>query len=345
MDALDVIGAASGCAPRDFSPLHWMISAIGDHSDALDSTDLKTLAAFGLFFTASCGMSAFPLSQEQRSPDPAPRGLVCELNAQGEMIRSFGMEQMSIAWGIAIAPPSAAKQGFTPGNLFVVHESGPVRGLNEYAIAEFTPEGAFVRSFCSSRHLKNRLSGCSRILFTASGRLLVAAGNAAHEFEQGGRFTRRFAGGCSHDVCEDSEGRFYVIHASTVGCEIGVFDADGQQLRTIGGTEAGTDYRSAAVSSKGLFHVSRVRNNEAVLETFDTNGEWLGEFNLTGHNREHFVLDTADRLVMPCRRFGNVQIFSLEGKLLRRIDLRGVLSPHSVTIDAEGSLWVCGAAL
>src|SRR5438552_1385585 len=86
------------------------------------------------------------------------QGIIIEMSEQGEIIRSFGSECFHDLNHLAVAPPQAARQGFTPGNLFV-SDSTLGYGLNEGRVVEYTPEGHFVRAFCEGQEIGTRLVG------------------------------------------------------------------------------------------------------------------------------------------------------------------------------------------
>jgi DNA-binding CsgD family transcriptional regulator len=350
LDMFAFIQEAGHCSPRNFQLFDSFVSHVG-MGDSPDFAGMQRLARFALLLLVWSGATVNKFSEEiSINIGPEFRGGVCEVDAQSKVIRRFGSEQMLTAYDIAIAPAHAARHGFTPGHLFVIHSFVPQQGLNLAAITEFMPEDQWVRTFCGGSEIGTRLSVLPRLAFMADGRLLASSGmltDAILIFEEGGRAVRRFAEGCYAQICVSAAGEVYATQRSGIGCIVKVFNAGGQLLRTIGGTSAGVFYSGIAVNSRNHVFVGRVENGRAFLEHFDANGDWLRSFAVPGFCQDNdttgrLACDKQDRLYASCTDTGDVKVFAPDGASLGQIDLRDTLHPHAVAIGKEGRLWVCG---
>jgi DNA-binding CsgD family transcriptional regulator len=319
IDAYDALTDAAGSHPHNFGLFRTLLLLSGSCREP-DTSALEPLAGLGLLLLALTG-SATQSVRQQRLAQTVASDIVCQFNTRGEMTRSFGLEGLRLCGGIAVAPPHAAMHGFTPGSLFVAVRCDLPQGLNQTAIAELTPEGRYIRSFCGGREIGTRMVEGNSLAFAADGRLLVMSGvltDAILTFSAGGAKVRRFADGNFYQIAVHPSGKVYGTQYSSMGCVIKVFDADGLLAQTMGGTPAGSRYLGIAITSRGHIFVSR------------ENGSWT------------IALDAEDRLYVPCMQTADVKVLSPDGVVERCIDLRGKVRPAVATVGTGGQLWVCG---
>lgn len=249
MDAVTFLSGAASCSVHDYGAFAEVPAVVPELSTLPDAERYRTLATFGLLLMVFSGTAAHAQTARTHSV-PRGSGIVCELDARGQVVRRFGQKHLHWAKGIAVAPPPASRHGFTPGNLFVIDGCRPVQGLSDMAIAEFTPEGEFVRSFTGGREIGTRLINHGCLAFHPDGRLLVTSGgwtDAILAFEDGGRTVRRFAHLCCPQLCIGPSGQIFAIQHSGTGCRIQVLDSCGKAVGTFGGTPAGVGYGGIAV--------------------------------------------------------------------------------------------------
>jgi DNA-binding CsgD family transcriptional regulator len=337
----------------NFSTFNSWLSTTGGKETVAAAQQSRLLAQFGLLLLTASGAAAQATVHLYNSQSLS-RGIVCEVNRDGGIVRSFGEDYLRYQPAITLAPPHAARQGFTPGRLFIQHHGAPVQGVNLSEILEFTPEGQFVRAFCGGRDLGTRLGNVANLAFGSDGRLLVASmglTDAILAFSNGGATVRRFAEGCMRQICVDRSGKVYAIQHAGIGCIVKVFDSYGQLLYILGGTAAGVIYSGIAVNSRGHVFVSRFETDtekQGVVEVYDANGDSLRDFLVAGFRlrppagQSLLLSDALDQLYIPCPYSNDVKVLSPEGKIVRRIDLRGKVVPRSVTVSDEGRLWVSG---
>jgi DNA-binding CsgD family transcriptional regulator len=346
LDVVEVVSGAAHCNIHEFWEFQAFLNRIGGAHRELNETELRSLAEFGLLLFVLSGAAALPLYSDMQW-QPPPRGVVCELNAQGKVVRSFGTEHLRRVQGITLAPSHAARHGFTPGNLFVVHHAMPQQGLNDSAIVEFTPDGKFVRAFFGSREVGTQLCYAPSLAFDADGRLLVASGLLANRiltFSDGGATVQRFADCCATGLYVSASGKVYASQFNGRGCVVQVYDPNGRLLRTIGGTPAGVGYYGIAVNAHGHIFVNYTDTDHrsGVIEVYDADGDFLRSSAVVGLNVCQLTIDAQDRLYVPCQRTADLKIVSPDGKVLRRIDLQGQVVPYGVALGEGGRMWVSG---
>jgi DNA-binding CsgD family transcriptional regulator len=337
---------ASGWAAPGCHILDYILGGTYDLQAEMSRASLRPLAAFGLLLAALCQLAGGLLHQRR---NPSLRigspGVICELDAQGSVIRSFGADRLRIAHGIAVAPPAAALHGFTPGHLFVTSSYLLSQNLNIAEIVEYAPDGRFVRAIRGGADIGTRLGNCSALAFAADGRLLVGSmgeTDALLEFTEGGAKVRRLADGCFPNIAVAPSGRIFAAQHSGTGCILKVLDGVGTLLQAFGGTPPGIGYGGIAVTGQGSVLALRDDGCDCSLVEFDPAGEELRALPVTGLTSGQLVVDSSDRLYVVGERSGEIKVFSLEALLLRRIDLRGKIVPKGVAAWEDGRLWVCG---
>ncbi len=344
LDVLDIIAGASHTSARNYRLFDTLVSNMSPLDQGIHDTTFRPLAEFGLLLMILAGRAA---AQEKADETQVKlrHAAICGLDSRGKVIQVFGAEHLRGICGMAVAPRQAARQGFTPGHLFVVGDTGhPQNGLNTVSIREFTPEGRFIREFCGGREIGTRLvSGCAT--FHADGRLLVASGSSTDAilaFRRGGATVRRFANTIPSSFCVRPSGEIYMVHGSSAGNTIRVLDAAGKIQHKFGLTPAGVNYSGIVVNSQGHTWIIRTENEAVTLAEFAPDGTQLRTLSLPGLLFAHLAVDRHDRLYVPCRRSGDVKVLSPDGKLVHQFDLRGKIAPYAVAISDEGRIWVTG---
>jgi DNA-binding CsgD family transcriptional regulator len=148
---------------------------------------------------------ALTISAPPACPDAA--GAVCELSAEGEVVRCFNGEgALNYPAAIAVAPPQASQQGFAPGNLFVVDVCANPDLFNADRIVELDSDGNLL---IGDRN-NNRL-----LTFSPTGERLASFPCA--------RLHRYFA--------LTPDGKLYVTEYPTNALK--VFDREGTLLKTV----------------------------------------------------------------------------------------------------------------
>jgi hypothetical protein len=257
------------------------------------------------------------------------------------MIRAFGQDSLRMAAEIALAPPHAARQGFTPGHLYVVHYDLPRYRQNSAAVVEFTPAGQFVRSFCGAAHGRVRMEGSHSLAFHPDGRLLVAEERGILAFSEGGAAVQRFRDHFCTSLYVGAQGEIYKMDYSSIGCLIEVVDANGRRLRAMGPTAPGVFNGSLVVDARGQVFTVRHQGQDAEIVVFDAQGNMLRSFPAPRH-AVGIALDPHERLHVACPRAGMIHVLSSEGHSLERIDLRRHVLPWHVAFGPNGRRWVVG---
>jgi DNA-binding CsgD family transcriptional regulator len=353
LDALDIIAAASSTGARNYSLFETMATSMYDLNRPQAAERLRPLAEFGLLLMILAGEADF-LMQNNASATQHPASMVCEVNAKGDVVRSFGADILRSAGGIAIAPPVAARHGFTPGNLYVLHTLTAETEVNLCAITEFTPDGRFVKTFSGGREIGTRLAGRAGINFHPDGRLLVPSGgwtDGILAFRRGGASVRRFANLCCTQVSTGPDELIYAVHYSSAGSQIDVYDAKGNLLRNLIASPAMCGPSSVIVNSlRHLWilyreHVTGLREpqDKSTLRKYSIEGTLLRSMDIAGLEGGMLFVSPSDDLYVACSRTYDVKIFSPEGKEIRRINLRGKMLPFSAAANEDGQVWVVGA--
>ena len=306
----------------------------------------QSLVEFGLLLTVLAWPVASLVRDDATSRPHAHTGVICKVAPDGKVLQTFGAEHLYHAGDLVIAPSQAARQGFTPGNLFVGSGPLPTRGLNQSEVVEFTPEGKFVRAFSGGNDIATRLYCANSLAFTASGELLVTSGawtDAILAFGAGGKSVRRFADCCCVQIVVNAaSGCIFATHYSGAGCSVKVFDAHGELCATLGKTAPGVFYGGLAVDSRGRVFVSRNDNGHYSIEVLDKHGDPQDTLAVPGLGDGLLALDAQDRLYVPCECTADIKVLSPESKVIRRIDLGGQIVPSAVAFGEDGCLWVSG---
>jgi DNA-binding CsgD family transcriptional regulator len=345
LDAFDYIAGASQANLRDFGIFNTLVGYMknmGSLSQA-ERESLQCIAECGLLLLIMSGaMHGRLLDSIAKQQDCS--GRIAEIGSNGQVVRLFGTERLRFVRDIAIAPLLAARQGFTPGNLFVANSLFLRQGMNENEIVEFTPDGDFVRAFCGGPDIRTKLGSNLSLCFAPDGRLLAgssSAPDAVVAFKEGGGKVQRFALCCPNHITA-SENRVYVTHYSGWGCNIRVFDTKGREIQTIGGTSSGVAYAGIAVSSRGLICVVRDDDKVSVIDIFDTDGALLKSLPVPGYIHGTIAMKARNCIIACCRESGDVLSLSLDGRVENRIHLSDYLLPRYVAVDARGHLFVGG---
>jgi DNA-binding CsgD family transcriptional regulator len=344
IDAFRMVALAGNNSPREYRLFDTLTSEAQAVDHAPLDTAIRPLAEFGLLLLLLAGKMAH-LAVVEAQARPLPRAVVCEVDSVGRLVRTFGSDRLFGRTGLVVAPPRAARQGFHPGHLFVTSQQIAVSGLNLSALHEFTPEGQFVRTFCGGREIGTRLASSPPGVFHPDGRLLVACGSSTDAllaFRRGGATVRRFANIICGQVSVGPFGAIYAAHVSTVGGCIRVYDAGGRLLRTFGSTPAGAGYSGLAVDSRGHVWVNYDENDAFALREFGSDGTLRRTLPLPGLGRGCLAVDERDHLYVPCPRGGDIKILTPDGNVVRRIGLRGRLTPTSVAVGTAGQLYIVG---
>ncbi|HZO88886.1 MAG TPA: LuxR C-terminal-related transcriptional regulator [Chthonomonadaceae bacterium] len=330
---------------RNFTRFDTLCHHGGDIDRALEAVGLRPLVEFGLLLLSISSLAARYISSYEQIYQK--QGIVCALDRSGNVVRCFGQEQMGIARCIVIAPPHAAEAGFTPGNLFIAHDYVPQRALNRGAIAEFTPQGQFVRAFCGGPEINTRLIGPLNLAFAADGALLATSGiltDAILRFDQGGRRVRRWIEGVHNDVGVGSTGQIYTIRPETDKSTIAIYTPNGSYLGRLGPVHKYELYK-LAIHSCGHVYVSRNAKGRCEVHVYDPKGDKLDSWYPGGLNDGRLALDEWDRLYVCCSESQDLKILAPDGTVERRFDLRGRLKPWAVAPGPNGQIYVCGKAL
>ena len=345
LDKLDLLYGVNGSSRHNYGLLPPLI-AYRQEIEKPEHADMReSLLEFGLLLLTLAWPVASLVRDDATSRQHAHTGVVCQVSPEGKVLRTFGADHLHSVGGLVIAPPQAAWQGFTPGNLFVGNGPLPIRGLNQSEVVEFTPEGRFVRAFAGGRDIATRLYCGNSLAFTAGGELLVTSGawtDAILAFGDNGKSVRRFADCCCVQITVTALGYVYAAHYSGAGCSVNVFDAHGAPCATLGKTAPGVFYGGLAVDSRsGRVFVNRNDNGRYSIEVFDENGDPQESLAVPGQGNGLLARDAEDRLYVPCERTADIKVLSPEGgRVIRRIDLDGAIVPSAVALGEDGMMWV-----
>jgi hypothetical protein len=312
---------------------------------------LRPLAEFGLLLMVLAGGTEYLIRNNEYAAQN-PVSLICEINAEGNIVRSFGKDVLRGRCGIAVAPESCRHHGFTPGNLYVQHALCAGDNLNRYAISEFSSDGRLVKTISGGREIGTRLAGPAAITFLAEGTLLVPSGgwtDAILMLLRGGASICRFINLCSNQVVCGPDERIYAIYASSAGDHIRVYNKNGHQEQILAPTAPGISYFSIAVNSRRQLWAIRLEQQQKQvaysLVKYTEDGTELQALDLPGIDRGYLAVDKDDNLYVPCARTGELCILDHAGKIIRRISLRGRLCPNAVAIGSDGRIWVAGSII
>jgi DNA-binding CsgD family transcriptional regulator len=331
---------------RACSPFDLFCMFIGTLYPPPVESEVQPLAAFGLLLLTLSGATLRQLHGDLR-PTPPERGAVCEVDARGNIVRTFGAEQMEIARSISIAPRRSRQHGFTPGNLFVAHDMHPQQGLNRAAISEFTPTGTYVRTFCGSDEVGTRMVGPLSLAFAADGRLLVSSGwltDSILAFEANGDTVKPFAKGCYVQIGVSASGYVYgAQHGDDPMGVIHVFDGTGQLVQRLGLDLKEGVLQGLAVDSRDHIFVSHGVHFRRVIEELDPDGKSVRVLTVQGFHDGRLAVDAQNRLILPCYLSGDVKTVLPDGTIEKTIDLQGKVKPLEVMVGKDGRFWVCGS--
>lgn len=356
LDALDIVSAAGNVAPRNYSLFDTIATSMYDLNREQAAEHLRPLAEFGLLLVLLAGGTEFLVRQEE-APLKRQVSLVCEIDAKGEVIRSFGADVLRGARIIAIAPPAAARQGFTPGHLYVCHCLPAQDALNIEAFCEFTPDGRFVRTFTGGKEIGTRLYNVGGVSFYPDGRLLVPSGgwtDSVLAFSSGGAGVRRFLNLCSPQITVGPDGRLYAIRYSSAGSQIHVYEPTGRFVGAIAASSAASGPTSVVVNSRGHLWVmyaeaavtpfkgEEVKQAACTLREYAPDGALLQRIEVPGLYNGCLAIDAEDRVYAPCSRSREVKVFAPDGTEVRQIHLRGKIVPYSVAVAEDGRVWAIG---
>jgi DNA-binding CsgD family transcriptional regulator len=348
MDVLDFVRTIAHCEARDYEPLSGQISAHGLENVA-DAAVWQELGAFGLLLMLATNTVAVPLRYAAHV-NPANGVLYC-LKPDGDggyrARQVVGPGRIRAPYGLAIAPPIAARQGFTPGSLYVVADLGAEQGLNIQEIVEFGADGREGRAFCGGRSISSRLGGAKDLLFDGTGALLVTGGTALLRFTEGGARVHPLVLQCCTSVCAAPKGELYVAHSSSRGASIGVYASSGQQRRVFGQQPMETQFPCLQPLPGGEIAAlccNPAKLDECVLHIYDVHGDFLRSWRVANANYGAFAFNARDNcLYVPCRKPGDIAVYALDGRLQRRITLDQGIAPYAVTFDTDGALWCVGS--
>ena len=325
------------------------------------------LAQFGLALLLISSLVGREESARRfRETDPNV-GVLVELDSSGKLRRRWEIPGIGVIRTLAIAPPAAHRQGFTPGHVFAVHDI-PQSRLNRAAITELTPEGVVVRTFCGGDDVQTRLIGALCATFAPDGRLLVTSGwltDGILAFSAGGSRVSRFANGTFQSVATSPNQSVVAVHVAAVGGGLMVFDTNGTVLdrllpfhyrspEELPAALVGTikaNWESATVDSGGRVLATRDHSKATGtpgcrhVDVMESSGEFLDTFPLPDINHGFLTTDRQDRLYAPCERLHRLSILSAEGELLHQVDLGPDISPFTVAVTANNAILVGGKLL
>ena len=274
------------------------------------------------------------------------RAKVCNLDKSGNVIEAFAEDILGMPYQIVVVPDYASNEGFTPGNLYITFIRS-IAGINSSILVEFTPEGKFVRKITGGNDFFSRLTSTHSLAFTPHGSLL-AAGHGLLEFTAGGSVIRRLSPDNSMHVAVNSEGVIYQQLHSGLGTSIKVLEKDGTLTGLFPPTEPGESYGSMAFTSTGVMAVVLRLANQCYIQLYTSEGSYLNRFSISGiveHPEEcfhHIQIAAWEHIFVPSPLDWDIKVFTLDGTLLRRIDLKGALIPIGITLSSDGGMCVCG---
>lgn len=345
LDVMDFVTEASYCAPRDYSDMDCLISYTTGIPDVTTPELHQELAAFGLLLALVTGTALEPevFATNPRSMNGVLCRLVQEAGGEWHTERLLGPETLRQPHRVAIGPPEAVREGFTPGNLFINHWLPLMNRLNWQEILEVTPEGRVVRTFCGGMTLKTCIRNTHGLTFAPSGALLAAGDKSLLRFTQNGARIEQFSDGCCMDVTTDRQGQTYVTSWSGRGDTLSVYSARGKLLHEIGPTSAGTHFVAVRVAADGSVFLLQADDNEAMMQVYHINGEHLRCWRLPEAACGAFVLDEKVKcLYVPCPAAHAIQTYSLDGTPGPRILLDDTIYPYGITQTHDGTLYLIG---
>lgn len=310
----------------------------------------RLLADVGLLFLILSGAMAIAKQDEGERPRGHSMLLGHLTEGAHPAIGRFGDEFAVCPSAMVVAPPSAARAGFTPGGLYVADVQSRAEGLNSVRILEFTPAGKFVGCFTGSRELGFCMAGKPSLCFAEDGRLLVASTHLTEgilAFRNGGRVVERFASGLFDRIACDAAG---VVYAAS-GNAMQVFTPAGRHVRTLVKWPEGAKCvglvcdNTAAECSAGVRLHAVVQSPDgadgACLYTYDVRGQRVGTAPLpTGACS--LAVDERGRCYVAEPAAGAIHVFENGRRAHPLLHLGAKHHPVEVAVGACGVVYVCG---
>ncbi len=103
-DTLAFIQDAGGCKARDFHPLGYIFSGLGDAELYMPKANLTSIAEFGLLLLALCGSTVWELQQGYGCISARKPSQICESNRDGDIVRRFGDDLPGMPTQVVVAP-------------------------------------------------------------------------------------------------------------------------------------------------------------------------------------------------------------------------------------------------
>jgi DNA-binding CsgD family transcriptional regulator len=343
MDVFDLLTRSSRCNIGDFGLFSALVGYTEGADTYLSASGMKPVADLALLLLVLSGAAKGFLALDEYDKHLAARSAVWELDVQGWRLSVIGGGYVEYVSAMVVAPPHAALQGFTPGNVFMLDCYAPQQGLNLSAVVEFAPDGRFVRRFHGGRDMDTRLVNAGCLAFAPEGCLLVSSGgltDALLAFSAGGARVERFAEGVFSAVCVGPGERIYAVQHSSIGDVIKVLDAAGNLLSTFGGLPPGEGYTGLAVLSDSRILAEKNEPGGGFLETYDAKGARLSFHPVSGSHCILLALDSRQQVYLSEPRSGCMLVCSLEGTIKRRIPLPEKRSVGSLLAWEDGRMWV-----
>ncbi len=351
LDVMKFVNETARCFARDYSPLDCQISA---HSleNLSDIAQWQELASFGMMLMLATNAASVPLGYAA-NPSPSSGVLYCLEPEAGKVYRArqiVGPGRLRYPAGLAIAPPAARRQDFTPGRVYVVHKRAIREGLNQQEVIEFMPDGAEQRVFYGGRSTLAALSDGKGMAFDASGRLLMTSGNALQRFTNGGGHVQPLILQCCTCIALAAKERLYLAHYSTRGGSIGLYTREGKLRRTFAQLPMDTYFPGLQSLPGGELAALRCSNSrekpeEPMMQIYDAEGEFLRCWRAEDAYHGPFAFHAQEeRFYIPCNTSRDIAVYAADGKLQQRIPLPADVTPHAVTFSNDGTLWLVGTA-
>lgn len=344
VDAVGFVRGAGRRDLRDVSTLHALLAAADNAETVPGGRSLRRLGQFGVLLTLASVAATMAMRSDIVADLPLV-GVVCRLSPSGELAHAFGSERLRSARGICVAPAVAANEGFTPGNIYVINDALPQRGLNAAEIVEYTPHGVEVRGFCGGEEIGTRLVEARSLAFDAQGRLLATSGtltDAVLAFTRGGSQVARFASVRCAQLAPLPGGGVCAATTGPGGGSVVMLDAEGVQIAEIARQDDGSAYSGIGILSSGRIITNRLDCGRGHLEVLTEAGDCTSLLRLPAARLASIHVDQRGRVLAPCALDARVRVFRFDGLLLQSIALEGIVTPDAVTVSDDGSIWVSG---
>ncbi len=343
LDAVGFVREASNRSLRDFSVLHAFLAEAGRDERVLGAPSFRRLAQFGLLLTLSAVAAAMTLRCDDVADIPQV-GIVVQITPQGEILRAFGSDRLRMAQSLCIAPDVAAREGFTPGNIYVVNDGLPQRGLNTSEVVEYTADGREVGAFYGATDVLTRLSGATTLTFDGRGRLLVSSGpltEAVLAFRRGGRTVERFWPGRAAQIGTTPRGLVLMAVASFGNERILVLNSDGEVLGEHQPSGGGIAYSGIAALPNGTIVTCHEEGGDGVVEAVGVDDGTVVRRVVRGVGGAQLYVDTQGRIFVPARSSNAIVVLDALQGPCRTFSLPGIY-PRCVVGGEGGTLWVAG---